>query len=332
MSGALVELVAKGVQDVYLISDEGQSFFRLKYNRHTNFSQKPILIKKLQPKNNGYESIKIESLGDLINGLWLEGSSLNDNLSGTTFDLYIGGQKIDSQTYDFMADIWNVYMSETYTKTVNLNNKTTTSNNRFFPLHFFFCDNDLFLPLVAIQYHEVEIRVIWGSSIENASNVNIYGNYVYLDTKERESMVNSDMKILITQTQRLLGEGNDFDLTYLNHPVKSLFFGFESDGYIVSQDKFTFDSCDLYINGTTVFENLSPTYFHTVQSYMNSKYSLSNFDYTENCPRYTRYYMYSFSRDISSYVPTGTCNFSRLDSSKLSLKNIVKGSNRLNAE
>ena len=45
MSGALIQLVSKGVQDVYLTSEEGHSFFRMKFTRHTNFSQAPKLIK-----------------------------------------------------------------------------------------------------------------------------------------------------------------------------------------------------------------------------------------------------------------------------------------------
>ena len=52
MSGALIQLVSKGVQDVYLTSDEGHSFFRMKFTRHTNFSQAPKLIKSLTQTDN----------------------------------------------------------------------------------------------------------------------------------------------------------------------------------------------------------------------------------------------------------------------------------------
>ena len=41
MSGALVSLIAKGVQDTYISDNGGTSFFRIKYSRHTNFSQAP---------------------------------------------------------------------------------------------------------------------------------------------------------------------------------------------------------------------------------------------------------------------------------------------------
>ena len=42
MSGALVSLVAKGVQDVYLMNNDSESsFFKSKYTRYTNFAQAP---------------------------------------------------------------------------------------------------------------------------------------------------------------------------------------------------------------------------------------------------------------------------------------------------
>ncbi len=69
MSGALIQLVSKGVQDIYLTSEEGHSFFRTKFARHTNFSQAPKLIKSVTNTDN---SIIIPVLGDVINGIWFE--------------------------------------------------------------------------------------------------------------------------------------------------------------------------------------------------------------------------------------------------------------------
>jgi len=97
MSGALIQLVSKGVQDVYLMSDEGHSFFRTKFARHTNFSQAPKYIKTISDKDT---SIIIPVLGDVINGLWFEADSnsvhnIASNLFyNSTIDLFIGGQKL----------------------------------------------------------------------------------------------------------------------------------------------------------------------------------------------------------------------------------------------
>ena len=69
MSGALIQLVSKGVQDVYLMTDEGHSFFRIKFTRHTNFSQAPKYLKSINDTDN---TITIPVLGDIINGIWCE--------------------------------------------------------------------------------------------------------------------------------------------------------------------------------------------------------------------------------------------------------------------
>ena len=41
MSAALIDLVSKGAQDVYITGEPQVSFFRQNYRRHTNFSIKP---------------------------------------------------------------------------------------------------------------------------------------------------------------------------------------------------------------------------------------------------------------------------------------------------
>jgi hypothetical protein len=323
MSGALIQLVSKGTQDIYITNDDGMSFFKMKYTRHKNFSQAPKLIKTI---SNLDLDITIPSHGDLIDGVWLEGTDMVNKFTDATFDLYIGGVKVDSQPFDFMSDIWHSYLADNYTKSQEINNKISTTNTNFIPLHFFFCDHNMFLPLVALQYHPVEIKI----QLKNPSigNVKVYGSYVYLDTDEREQFVKNKHEFLITQVQRQTYETENMDISFFNHPVRSLYFGYQAKNVSLSLDKFTFDTGDILINGTPILENMSPTYFHTIQNYKYSKFALSQFDESENTPFYTRYYVYNFCRDSSSYTPTGTCNFSRLDSARLVLKNVVKGTLR----
>ena len=334
MSGALIELVSKGVQDAYITSDDGTSLFKMKYTRHTNFAMAPKKIDVFDANGSTTKSIKIPALGDLVNEMWLEADNIATYLSGTTFELFIGGQLVDSHTYDYLADIWPVYMAENATKSQTMNNAITQSNRNFFPLHFFFCDNGLFLPLVALQYHEVEIKIHWGSS--SISNVRMCANYVYLDTAEREAMASRRMDIMVTQVQKLdtpLSTGkNDIDISYLNHPVKSLYFGFEAESPIIQRDRFTFTSGDLQLNGTHVFEDMTPDYFHTVQGYYRCPNGVINYDSVFKCPVYTRYYTYNFCMNANEYRPTGTCNFSRIDNGKLTLRGVEKGTDRSGAE
>lgn len=332
MSGALVALVAKGAQDVYLINEASEtSFFRSKFTRYKNFSQAPKRLDMSGPvQNNGTTSIPILSLGDLINNVWLEGdgvlnqsggASSPSNLSGTIFELYIGGQRIDMQTFDYMADVWQVYMSDTYSKSQAINNNISQADVNFFPLHFFFCDNGSFLPLIAIQYHQIEIRITWGPYIENATGVAMYGNYVFLDTKERDELVSKpQIDMLITQVQRIQGSTSSIDLSLFNHPVKSIFFGYPQNGDITAY--WSFSDASIILNGTPLLEKMSPTYFYTVQAYYNTKYCRVN--HNNRKTQFTKYFMYNFCIDATSYKPTGTCNFSRLDSAVMKINGFLQ--------
>ena len=343
MSGALIQLVSKGVQDVYLTSDEGHSFFRMKFTRHTNFSQAPKFIKTISSADS---SITIPVLGDVINGIWFEATSRTANIASnlfynSTIDLFIGGQKVDSQHYDYYSDIWTNYMADTYNKSQELNNKTSTSNRTFVPLHFFFCDHKAFLPLIALQSHQVEIRINFDeANIATIQEVDkqakVYGNYIYLDSEERESLTKRSIDFIITQTQKIENElttvidntqgggYNVIDISSFNHPVKSLFWGF-GVSHAAWFTPLAFKTGDIHINGTPLLENMSPTYFHTCQNYYKSKYGVSDFRVDSEDLMYTRYFAYHFGLNASDYNPSGSCNFSRLDNAKLILRGVEKG-------
>ena len=329
MSGALIQLVSRGPQDVYLMNDEGHSFFRTKFVRHTNFSQAPKHIKTFIDQET---TITIPVLGDLINSLWLEGSNkIRDMFRNSVIDLYVGGQVIDSQHFDYFADIWPNYLSDTYSKS-----QTFSKESNFIPLHFFFCDHKAFLPLIALQNHEVSVKITFDENnlhglTEDEKRINLYGNYIFLDKLERESILNRQLDLVITQVRRSqhslnTSDGyNSYDLRHLKHPVKSIFFGFNSLDEDHTKDFFKFSTADLYFNGTTLFENMSPLYFHSVQNYYKSNYGKSNFDST---PLDTRYYAYHFCMNASDYNPSGSCNFSRLDHAKLIIRGASMGPSR----
>jgi hypothetical protein len=345
MSGALIYLVAKGIQDTVLTSEESEtSFFRNKFTRSTNFSQAPKqfdLIGAVQ--NSGTSTIIVSNYGDLISHVWLSSSSITleksliFNLSGTIFDLYIGGQLVDSQTFDFMADIWQIYLSENYSKANMQGNLIISADYNFFPLHFFFCDNKMFLPLVSLQYHQVEIRIRWGPNVENIIGIKAFGTYIFLDKLERERFIQKPIDLLITQVQRITSPFSNastttIDLSLLNHPVKSIFFGypqyFNSSEVPSDTEKYewwNFLDASLTLNGTFLFEKMPLNYFNTVNSYYNTEFSRVsvNNDICGGTPYFTQYFIYNFCLSASSYKPTGTCNFSRLENSKLQLYNSV---------
>lgn len=329
MSGSLVQLVSQGIQDVHILTDKLEnSLFAAHYKKHTPFSQN---ARQLEIVGNvapgGTTETELVKSGDLINHMWLEGEDLLDYMSGTEFELYMGGKLIDTQSFEYNTDIWPVYLADTKVKSTCINNKTSSTDKNFFPLHFFFCDNGMFLPLIATQYHKVEIRIKWGSN--PPSDVKIYGNYIFLDADERTKFAESNMDMLITQVQKapyILSDGGEtkMDISTLNHPVKALWFGQGALSSTTATDYFRFDKLSIYLNGQTKVETMSPSYFHTVQAYYHTQNGLVNFVNTDKTPFYTRFFMYSFASDVSDHNPSGSCNFSRLDTAIMNISNLAR--------
>ncbi len=322
MSGALVDLVAKGAQDVYLTGKPEVSFFRQKYSRHTNFAMKPVeLLPMGSVSSNGEVSLKIPNKGDILCGVWLDhGDSDWESRLGsrlpkpTVFELYIGGQLIDRQDSTFTNIIWPAHLVDSSAKGM-FNGDSGTGFGRITPLHFSFCDN-YGLPLVALQYHEVEIKVKFSSVDPQIPK--FYAEYIVLDTSEREWFANNDHTLLIEQVQKIppsVGGTNPvWDLSLLNHPVKSLHFGNVADNSSYSIG----NNAMLYLNGTQVFDSpMSRNFFTLVQPYYHCEHYSSQFRESNNkWWNAENPHMYSFAMKASKHVPTGSCNFSRLDNAE----------------
>lgn len=336
MSGALVNLVAKGVQDVHLTGDPQVSFFRGVYQRHTNFAMQPARLDYIGDWTAGSEvSIKIPSKGDLLSYMWIENPGINEvngtnslllsNVTPAEFRLHIGGQPIDVQDGLFKSLVWpNAGYANSQPKAVKSANwigHTSTRDNDWFPLHFFFCD--IFknsLPLVALQYHEVELRIkLPAGFAAGLTKPKVYANYIYLDTDERDWFVNNEHKMLIPQVQRLPLDSNvatSADLSYFNHPVQAIHL---ADSYIGdNEDKFTAGTSTLYINGTPLLEDVSNVYTHDVVPYFHGQ------NITSNCTP-NGLYTYSLATQLSWQQPYGSLNFSRIDNATLRFANIDSG-------
>jgi hypothetical protein len=330
MSGALVDLVAKGVQDVYLTGKPEVSFFKQNYRRHTNFS---MTNARLNPMGSGLEhTIKIVNKGDLLNYVWVDlGSTATvgsaavaaNTESPAIFELWIGGQMVDRQDAFFMVQLWQKFLVDSGAKSMALVNDDDDSTSgaqilgaKWMPLHFLFCDS-YYLPLVALQYNEVEIRIRYAATT-NVSDFKYYANYIVLDTAERDFFVNNEHEILIEQVQKITSEGSSsvpkFSLSLLNHPVKCLLWG-QPD----NTNTFTTEDVQIYLNGTELFESPMPDKFFTqVQGYYHSEYGselLKGAAGTAGTGG--RLKMYSFAMKANRHQPCGTCNFSRLDNAEM---------------
>jgi hypothetical protein len=251
MAGGLMQLVAYGAQDVYLTGNPKVTFFQAVYKRHTNFAMENIeQTVNGTAANSGRVSVTVARNGDLVGDMYIELES--DATSSNTFagapscwvaeraissaELSIGGQRID-KTYQRW---WRLY-SELYldeAKKANWGKMTTADDGKtvYLPLIFFFNRNPgLFLPLIALQYHEVRIDFDLASDMESYLNKNVFkvwANYVYLDTEERRRFAQKGHEYLIEQVQHTgsdtvtaSGSAQNKRLSY-NHPVKELVWCF----------------------------------------------------------------------------------------------------------
>jgi len=338
MSGALIELVSTGVQDAYITGNPEVSFFRQTYKRHTNFASKPVRLNPIGSIQAGSTiSLKIPSKGDLLSHMWIDlgasGTVDGNGIKARTdspafFELYIGGQLIDRQDATFITYLWHKFLADSSAKPFAFQSDITSGGpkaqfgaSQFIPLQFFFCNGSCSLPLVALQYHEVEVKVTFSTGTP-PTDITFWAHYILLDTTERKMIVDKPMEILIEQVQKLPFTGSTsvakFELHLLNHPVKCLIWA------DVTSDTFKTENVQLYLNGTEVFETRMPDrYFSHVQSYYGSEFGSELMKGKESDDSGFCSKMYSFALKPSKHQPTGSCNFSRLDSAILDLPTVT---------
>ena len=253
MSGGIEQLVARGAQDVFLTGDPQVSFFRSNYKRYTNFSQvRHRQIIQGNPADGGMSTVRFERKGDLLSYTYLvrkeTGSTISINNYIDKVELYIGGQLIDTQTEDFFKDIY----PETLAK--NRSDSLIPKNvNTFAAPRFFFCNNYTnALPLVALQYHDVEMRIYWasGAGIDGDDTFECWSNYIYLDTDEREHFASKPQNMLIRQVQSVEASNESTQELNFNHPVS--FITVNDPSPVDSSASVTNTKLLLKINGSDV--------------------------------------------------------------------------------
>ena len=82
------------------------------------------------------------------------------------------------------------------------------------PLLFWFCRNPgLALPLIALQYHEVKLRFTFGTTatVGGTPAVQVWADYIYLDTDERRRFAQVSHEYLIEQVQRQAMQASNRD-------------------------------------------------------------------------------------------------------------------------
>ena len=307
MSGGIAQLVAVGAQDAHLVGQPEVSFFRSNYRRHTNFAQ-TVERQVLQgvPTAGGISTVRFERKGDLLGYCYIARRSPASYTKTawtnqiSKVELLIGGQVIDEQTSHFSQHIAPVTMAQNYSKS---GTARVVDGMKFYPLHFSFCENwQSAIPLIALQYHDVELRITWNEPV--ATDYEVHAQYIYLDTDERTTLAGTPQNMIITQTQRSIQSGTTIQEVNYNHPIKYL------AAYKVNDVGFKTSKIRLQINGTDVTDAkpVDPHYIACTKYYHTAS---SACDSTDN-----NLFLYPFCLETSKHQPTGSLNFSRLDSSR----------------
>jgi hypothetical protein len=265
MAGGLMQLVAYGAQDVYLTGNPEVTFFQAKYKRHTNFAMENIeQTVNGTAADSGRVSVTVARNGDLVGDMYVE---LKVKSSGVTsanaawvaerainnVELSIGGQRIDKQYQKWWRLYSELYLDESKKATYGKMSSGVSGKTVYLPLYFFFNRNPgLYLPLIALQYHEVRLDFDLSANFDewlDTSTFKVWANYIYLDTEERRRFAQKGHEYLIEQVQHTGADTVDASntkqvrLSY-NHPVKELVWCFSNTQTQNSMWNFTTASTD----------------------------------------------------------------------------------------
>ena len=304
--GPLTELVAIGAHNKDLLTaDTTHSIFQDPIKKITNFS-KASFINYHKGKSAWGNTIKftIDRKGDLLSTCYLVldlptisvkdiETSNNDIKTPLKSDhrvvwsnvlgyaaiekasIYIGGQLIDSQAGEFMQlitdmhDDWNRFYMLGHDGTHNRPSTAIVGQKIYIPLKFWFTQNiNKALPLIALQYHQIEIEIKLRNFQELVNVVRVVKDelgstmvihtdlklktkelksscldctYIFLSPEERKNIAEKEHKILITQSQERKYNiiNNTIELDF-NHLVKEIFFFIQPERNLKEGEIFNF--------------------------------------------------------------------------------------------
>ena len=339
MGGGLMQLVAYGAQDIYLTGNPQITFFKVVYRRHTNFSMESIEQTFNGTVGSGARlTATVSRNGDLVHKMYLA-STTETAVEKANYghfelisevELEIGGQRIDKQTAQWM-ETWaqltevnplgtaatasdgmpNGTMFQKMSAAGGVGAQSCTHGLIHVPLQFWFCRNaGLALPLIALQYHEVKVILTCGA-LSGGASLQLWADYIYLDTDERRRFAQVSHEYLIEQVQEESVAASSTEKTLnFNHPVKELVVSAHTTGALSAPFGVTAGKVvGLKLNGHDRFAARDPKYFSRAQIWQH---------HTGNPVTSDTIAVYSFALKPEEHQPSGTCNFSRIDNAVLS--------------
>ena len=269
MGGGLMQLVAYGAQDIYLTGNPQITFFKVVYRRHTNFSMETIQqTLNGTPAASGTSTVTISRNGDLVYKVYVTSTDTAITIGSalcSQVECEIGGQLIDRQYEEWNkiwwelttpASQWDGFKYMIGDAGAGHTIEDQNLGRLQVPLNFWFCRNPgLALPLIALQYHEVKLKLTWSAAQSVSTSPEVWIDYIYLDTDERRRFAQVSHEYLIEQIQKQSANTTgSFKLTF-NHPVKELIWTSSAD----------YGTAQLKLNGHDRFAAQQEEYFQLRQ-------------------------------------------------------------------
>jgi hypothetical protein len=371
MKGALLELAARGEEDIPLLGNPKFSYFKSVYRAHTNFSK--FETKNVFQSGWGFgrkATCVIEKKGDLLVGsllalkLTATGNPLVSWINGIgnyiikKLSFKIGGETISEMSGEYLDIFYKYYLpAGHYPNYLEMVRKIpgyrefSLINEQYVyvPLPFWFMKKiSQALPVISLGYHDLVIEIDFRDltdclystsaksglgSLVNLSNLEIedayiYNSFIYLDKQERQFFLEKEeINYIIEQIQEdeysLANGQTTRNLSlHFNHPVKELIWTYRGQYFenLNRWDKYSaFDTgagteksplltSELLFNGQQRFIKLQADYFRLVQPVAHHNSSSTNY-----------IYFYSFALHADDVLPSGTCNFGKIDDVRLNL-------------
>lgn len=188
-----VQLLARGVQDVWLTGDPQVSFYRSTYRRHEQFAADTILHHV--PLSG---TVPIQRKGDLLGYMFLTAHDLNGKLvpglDWSTLidkvDLVIGHQTICSHDITYLNTIRPTLEASNWSQRLG--------RTEFQPLGFF--TDNLPFPLSNLRYTDIDVDI---SIKSQAYRYRLWTQQIFLSDSERKWFDTTTHRLLIPQVQRV---------------------------------------------------------------------------------------------------------------------------------
>ena len=226
----------------------------------------------------------------------------------------------------------------------------------YVPLRFWFCKNPgLYLPLLALQYHPIriilklrplnEMFIIDNpsstdpcditASQASITSMNLYGDFIHLDTEERRRFVANAHDYLIEQVQYTNSLSIDATATTVqlplefNHPLREMYWIVQRDAAVNAHQWFNYSNLaiDESSSSQNSLQNLISTALIKVEGF--DRFDIRNADYFRFVQPFQYHtvipfddfvYSYSFCFRPEDMQPSGSMNASRIDTITLQLQ------------